>query len=160
MSTFTNAMRFVGDLDDDFYHDERQRDVWNEASAIGFQLFQWASLIGAAVLPWAAGSTGARVALGILLTLTVINCLTIAYSAARSVNLYTASKLNRVRGLVVAVLLAFGYFSALVTLQPETFSEASSWAGGVVGAIAGGGVVGILIWRMKRRNAKFENEEI
>ncbi|NIL76371.1 DUF2029 domain-containing protein [Rhodococcus sp. B10] len=160
MNAFVRTMRFVGDLDDEFYDDERQRDVWNEASAIGFQLFQWASLIGAAVLPWVSGSTGARVSLGILVTLTVINLLTVAYSAARRVNLYTAAKVNRVRGLVVAALLAFGYVSALVKLQPETFSDASSWAGGVVGAVAGGGLVGIVIWRMKRRNAKFENEEV
>ncbi|SNS62858.1 DUF2029 domain-containing protein [Rhodococcoides kyotonense] len=159
MSTFIKAMRFVGDLDDEFYDDERQRDVWNEASAIGFQLFQWASLISAAVLPWVAGTTGARVALGILLTLTVINVLAIGYAAARSVNLYTA-KVNRIRGVVVAIVLLVGYLGALLKLQPETFSEASSWAGGVVGAVLGGGLVGIAIWRVRRRNARFENEEI
>src|SRR5437868_6635333 len=41
MSAFERAMRAAGDLDDEFYLDERQRDVWNEAAAVGFQLFMW-----------------------------------------------------------------------------------------------------------------------
>lgn len=157
---FIKAMRFVGDLDDEFYDDERQRDVWNEASAIGFQLFAWASLISAAILPWAAGRTGAWIGLGILVVSTLINFATASYSAARGVNLYTASKLVRVRAIVVGVLVAVGYISVLVTLQPSVYSQASSWAGGLVGAIFGGGAVGAAIWYMRKRNARFENEEI
>lgn len=157
---FIKAMRFVGDLDDEFYDDERQRDVWNEASAIGFQLFAWTALISAAILPWVAGRTGAWVGLGILVVSTLINYATAGYSALRGVNLYTASKLIRVRAIVVGVLLATGYISVLVTLQPSVYSQASSWAGGVVGAILGGGAVGAAIWYMRKRNARFENEEI
>ncbi len=51
MAVFMKAARTIGDLDDEFYHDERQRDVWNEASAVGFQLAQWAALAGAAFCP-------------------------------------------------------------------------------------------------------------
>lgn len=160
MSTFTKAMRFVGDLDDEFYDDERQRDVWNEASAIGFQLFSWATVIAAAVLPWVAGVAGAWTAMGILIVSTLISFVTLAYSAARGVNLYTASKLGRIRGVVVGVLIAAGYISVLVKLQPELYAEVSTWAGGVVGALFGGAVAGASIWYMRRRNAKFENEEI
>ncbi|MDH6675822.1 hypothetical protein M2284_000010 [Rhodococcus sp. LBL1] len=39
MSVFVNAMRVVGGLDDEFYRGERQRDAWNEAAAVGYQLF-------------------------------------------------------------------------------------------------------------------------
>lgn len=59
MSAFITAMRVVGDLDDEFYRDENQRDVWNEASAVGYQLFLWVGLVAAAILPWAAGTVGA-----------------------------------------------------------------------------------------------------
>lgn len=159
MSTFIKAMRFVGDLDDEFYDDERQRDVWNEASAIGFQLFQWVGLISGAILPWVAGVTGAWISIGVLVALTAVNLLTIGYSAARSVNLYTAAKINRVRGVVVAVVLLIGYLGALIKLQPDAFSETGSWAGGLVGAIFGGGIVGLAIWWMRRRNARFERED-
>ncbi len=50
MSTMMKAMRFVGDLDDDFYKDERQRDVWNEASAVGLQSVFWAIFVSSAIL--------------------------------------------------------------------------------------------------------------
>lgn len=160
MSTFTKSMRFVGDLDDEFYHDERQRDVWNEASAIGFQLFLWCSLIAGAVLPWVAGVTGAWIALSILLVSTLISVLTLLYSNARGVNLYTAAKLGRVRGILAGLLFVLGYGAAMWTLNPDMFAESSTWAGGIVGALAGGALVGALIWFMRRRRDRFENEEI
>ncbi|WP_338886503.1 DUF2029 domain-containing protein [Rhodococcus sovatensis] len=157
---FIKAMRFVGDLDDEFYDDERQRDVWNESSAIGFQLFYWSILIAAAVLPWASGQTGAWIGLGLLVAATVVGCATMGYSAARGVNLYTAARMGRVRGIVVGLLVAVGAISVLVTLQPEVYSEPSTWVGGAVGGIVGGGAVGAAIWYMRRRNARFENEEV
>lgn len=160
MSAFIKTMRFVGDLDDEFYDDERQRDVWNEASAIGFQLFSWAAMIAAAVLAWTVGRTGAWIALGLLVALTSVTTLTIVYSWARGVNLYTASKIGRVRGFVVALVILVGYIGVLVKLQPNMFADASSWAGGVTGAVVGGGAVGLGIWYLRKRNARFEAEEI
>lgn len=160
MSTFIKTMRFIGDLDDEFYDDERQRDVWNEASAIGFQLFYWTAMVGAAVLPWIAGRYGAWTGLGLLVVTTLISFATLGYSAARGVNLYTASKIGRVRGIVVGVLIAVGYVSVLIRLQPDLYSESSTWAGAVVGAVVGGGVVALIIWQMRKRNARFENEEV
>ncbi|MDV6264226.1 DUF2029 domain-containing protein [Rhodococcoides yunnanense] len=160
MSAFTKAMRFVGDLDDEFYDDERQRDVWNEASAIGFQLFYWSALIGAAILAWTGSTAGAWFALGILVVATLISSATLAYSAARGVNLYTAAKLGRVRGVVAGAIMAAGFIGALVRLQPDVYSQVSSWAGAVVGAVAGGGVALLIIWQMRKRNARFEAGEI
>jgi O-antigen/teichoic acid export membrane protein len=160
MNAFIKALRFVGDLDDEFYDDERQRDVWNEASAVGFQLFSWIAAVGAAILPWVAGVTGAWIGLGILLTSTIISVVTIAYARSRDVNLYTASKVWRPRGFVVAALLLIGYVGVLVRLQPDLWAEASTWAGGVVGAVVGGGAVLLIIRRMRKRNARFEAEEI
>ena len=83
MSAFTRTTRFVGDLDDEFYDDERQRDVWNEASAVGFQMFYWAAILGAAILAWTANTTGVWIALGILVVATFVSYATLGYSAAR-----------------------------------------------------------------------------
>ncbi|MGA9873429.1 MAG: DUF2029 domain-containing protein [Rhodococcus sp. (in: high G+C Gram-positive bacteria)] len=160
MGAFVKTMRFVGDLDDEFYDDERQRDVWNEASAVGFQLFYWAALVAAAVLPWVAGVTGARIALGVLIVALVIGCATIGYSAVRGVNIYTAAKLGRVRGVVAAVLYGAGAVGVLVRLQPGVYAEAGSQVGGLVGGVVGLGTVGALIWLMRRRRDRFENEEL
>ncbi|MDJ0395972.1 DUF2029 domain-containing protein [Rhodococcus sp. G-MC3] len=160
MNAFMKTLRFVGDLDDEFYDDERQRDVWNEASAIGFQLFLWTALIAAAVLPWVGGRTGAFVALGLLIALSAITTLTTGYSWARGVNLYTASKIGRMRGFVSALIILIGYFGVWVKLHPGLSTDVSSWAGGLVGGLLGGGAVAAGIWYLRRRNAKFENEEI
>jgi hypothetical protein len=160
MSTFLKAMRFVGDLDDEFYDDERQRDVWNEASAIGFQLLHWSALIGAAILAWAANTTGVWIALGILVVATFISYATLGYAAARGVNMYTATKLARVRGIVAGAITAAGCIGVLVRLQPDLYSQVSSWAGAGVGAMVGGGVIGLIVWQMRKRNARFEAEEI
>ncbi len=159
---FIKAMRFVGDLDDEFYDDERQRDVWNEASAIGFQLFSWTAMIFAAALPWTVGRTGAFIGLGILISFTVITTVTVGYSWARGVNLYTASKIGRVRGFVVVLLMLIGYIGILVKLQPELFTESDTLIGGLVGGLVGGGAVAVVVWYLRRRNARFEageNEE-
>ncbi|MGB2720320.1 MAG: DUF2029 domain-containing protein [Rhodococcus sp. (in: high G+C Gram-positive bacteria)] len=160
MSAFTKTMRFVGDLDDEFYDDERQRDVWNEASAVGFQLFYWAAIIGAAILAWAANTTGVWIALGTLVVATIISYATLGYSAARGVNMYTATKLARVRGIVAGAITAAGCIGVLVRLQPDLYSQASTWAGAIMGALAAGGVVALSIWQMRKRNARFEAEEI
>lgn len=160
MSAFTKTMRFVGDLDDEFYDDERQRDVWNEASAIGFQLFCWSALLGAATLAWTANTTGAWIALGILVVFTLISYATLGYSAARGVNMYTAAKAGRLRVLAFGVISAVGYLGVLVRLQSDVYSQVSSWAGAAVGAVAGGGLVVLAIWQMRKRNARFEAEEI
>jgi hypothetical protein len=46
----------VGDLDSPFYDEERERDVWNEASAVAFQLLVWASPLVAAAVLWIGGA--------------------------------------------------------------------------------------------------------
>ena len=87
MKVLMKAARVVGDLDDEFYADERQRDVWNEAAAIGFQLWLWSALVAAAILPWVAGTVGAWTAVGLLVAATVISLITQWYSRAHDVDL-------------------------------------------------------------------------
>ncbi|MFI8568414.1 hypothetical protein ACIGGF_17840 [Rhodococcus sp. NPDC078407] len=106
MSAFVRAARFVGDLDDEFYADELRRDIWNEASAVGFQSFLWIGSIAGAVLPFAAGVTGAWVALGVFLVLTSVSFVVLGYAKARGIDMYASQKLRRAR-LVFAGLLLF-----------------------------------------------------
>lgn len=160
MDAFTRTMRFVGDLDDEFYDDERQRDVWNEASAVGFQLFYWAALVSAAVLPWVAGEVGAVLACGVFAVSAVIGCATLLYSGVRGVNLYTASRMFRLRGVVAAAMILIGFVGVEHRLNPDLFAESSSWAGAITGGVVGGGTVVLMIWLMRRRRDRFENEEI
>jgi hypothetical protein len=56
-SVFVRLAAGVGDLGNPFYREERQRDVWNEASAVGMQLTLWAGWPPPP--PW-CGSVGRR----------------------------------------------------------------------------------------------------
>ena len=52
MSLCDRAAKVVGDLDHPFYEEERQRDVWNEASAVGFQTVLWGAMASACGMVW------------------------------------------------------------------------------------------------------------
>ncbi|MDQ3276230.1 MAG: hypothetical protein M3Q39_14700 [Actinomycetota bacterium] len=46
----------IGDFGNPFYAEERQRDVWNEASAFGLQLLLWLSMLTATISVWVFGA--------------------------------------------------------------------------------------------------------
>lgn len=139
MSAFVRAARFVGDLDDEFYADELQRDAWNEASAVGFQSLLWIGLIAGSVLPF-TGVTGAWVALGIYLALITVSFVVLAYSRARGIDMYTSQELRRVRIGLAAVLLVLSGGGAMIRLLAH-------YGGGDLGSLwIGGG---------RRRGARF-----
>lgn len=52
---FGRAAAVVADLDSPFYAEERQRDVWNEASAVGFQTMLWGGLVLSCAMVWVGG---------------------------------------------------------------------------------------------------------
>jgi hypothetical protein len=49
---FVRAAGMVGDLGSPYYREERQRDVWNEAAAVGLQVVLWLGLGAAAAMVW------------------------------------------------------------------------------------------------------------
>lgn len=67
-SPFVRVASIVGDFDSPFYDEERDRDVWNEASAIGFQILLWGVPLVAAASLWIVGSA-ALLPIGLLLAL-------------------------------------------------------------------------------------------
>ncbi|MDV8021695.1 hypothetical protein [Rhodococcus sp. IEGM 1330] len=162
MSAFVRAARFVGDLDDDFYADELQRDTWNEASAVGFQSLLWIGLASAAILPYAAGVTGAWIAIGIIVALIVVAYVVIGYARARGIDMYTVQELRRPRLAIALALYLLGAGGALVRLLAQG-SDASAWTwiglafGAAVGATAG--VVGVKWHQRRRRNAELAAEK-
>ncbi|MFM1723861.1 DUF2029 domain-containing protein [Rhodococcus sp. PAM 2766] len=151
MSVFVKAMRVTGGLDDEFYRDERQRDVWNEASAVGYQLFLWVGLVAAAVLPWAAGTTGAWIGLGLLLESVVITTCTLAFARHRRVDPRETGKLLTPRAVLALALYltgALGIIGRLLT--PSSDDPSATWAGVAVGMVVGGTAAAIGL-RAKRR---------
>ncbi|MBK5221936.1 MAG: hypothetical protein JJE52_03485 [Acidimicrobiia bacterium] len=45
---FMRTAARIGDLGSPLYDEERRRDVWNEASAVGFQIMLWSATTGTA----------------------------------------------------------------------------------------------------------------
>lgn len=160
MSAFVTAMRVVGDLDDEFYRDERQRDVWNEAAAVGFQLFLWAAFLAAAVLPWAAGTVGAWTALGVLVVAVGISAATLGFARHRDVDLHATATLSKPRLALALVLYAVGVVGIVARLMvPNSDSPVSTWWGIAVGAAVGAAAAAYAIAVARRRRARFEAEE-
>ena len=54
---FVRLAHVVGNFGNPFYAEERQRDVWNEASAFGFQLVLWCALVVSTGAVWVVGAT-------------------------------------------------------------------------------------------------------
>ncbi|OZC97342.1 hypothetical protein CH275_24640 [Rhodococcus sp. 06-235-1A] len=158
MSAFVRAARFVGDLDDEFYADELQRDIWNEASAVGFQSLLWIGLITGAVLPFAAGVTGAWVAIGVIVALLVVAYVVVGYARARGIDMYTVQELRRPRLAVGAVLYFLGFGGAGIRLLVHYGggSFGSVLFGAAIGVPLGlaAGVIGIRNRRRRVRNAE------
>lgn len=140
MSTFTKTMRFVGDLNDEFYDDERQRDVWNEASAVGFQLFIWASLLAGAVLPWVAGRTGSWIAIGVIIVYLSISFAVLAYSRSRGLDMHTSQKLARPRVALLLGLYLVGGAGAAMNLVFRDVGNGALLAS----SMAGGAAIGLM----------------
>ncbi|SDE20648.1 hypothetical protein [Rhodococcus tukisamuensis] len=160
MSAFERAMRSVGDLDDEFYLDERQRDVWNEAAAVGFQLFLWAALAAAAVLPWVAGRTGAWIGLGLLVAAAVISIATIEFARRRHVDLHATAFRVRPRLFLAGALYAVGVVGLIDRLVVAGAQDgASTWSGAAVGAAVGIAGAALVVRAKQRRQARFEAAE-
>lgn len=163
MSAFVRAARFVGDLDDEFYADELQRDAWNEASAVGFQSLLWIGLVSAAILPYVAGVTGAWIAIGIIVALLTVAYVVIGYARARGIDMYTVQELRRPRLMVGLVLYFLGFGGAGIRLLihygggsfgPVLFGAA---IGAPLGLVAG--AVGIKRRRRRRHDAELAAEK-
>lgn len=137
MSTMMKAMRFVGDLDDDFYKDERQRDVWNEASAVGFQFAYWITLIAAAILPWVAGRTGAWISLGLVIGWFVCSMVVLRYAQAHDVDVYASMKGLQPRSLMAGSVYLIALIGVVAQLVARPGDGISTWAGAGVGALVG-----------------------
>jgi positive regulator of sigma E activity len=162
MSAFVRAARFVGDLDDEFYADELQRDIWNEASAVGLQSLLWIGLIAGAILPYMAGVTGAWVALGIFLAIFASAYVVIGYARARGVDAHTIQEWRRPRAAVFLVLYLMGAGGTLVRLV-ATYLGGSTlmWVSMAVAAVVGAAAaaVGVNTKKRKQREAELAAEK-
>ncbi|HST82872.1 MAG TPA: hypothetical protein VLL08_14150 [Kineosporiaceae bacterium] len=129
--TFTRATSTVADFDSPFYAEERQRDVWNEASAVGFQSMLWGGLGLACAMTWIGGEPQVGWAMGLLALIAAASWLTVIHANRLGVTGRENVRLNRPRTYLFAAL----YLSTLVGMVVRSDVEVSpsSIAGLVVG---------------------------
>lgn len=85
-SLFMRTAARIGDLSSPFYDEERQRDVWNEASAVGFQLQLWLGMIVATAAVWLVGEPAAPYALALLVITSTSSIVAVTYSSRLGVD--------------------------------------------------------------------------
>ena len=146
-SPFVRAARFVGDFGNPFYEEERQRDVWNEACAFGFQLALGSALLFSTVCIWLVGQPALPfVQVGLGLT-GAISWSTIVYAQRLGVDVLQPQRLLRARMVPMAVLLV-----VLLAGMVRALGSTSSWswstaAGAVTGSVV---VVGAMALAQRR----------
>ena len=104
-SWFIRVASAVADFGSPFYAEERQRDVWNQASAFGFQTFVWSSLVLSSAMLWIVGGPAVGFALALLLMTGLVSALVIAYAHRLGIDPKDPSRMRRPRTVVVAMLV-------------------------------------------------------
>ena len=124
---FVRAAAVVGDLSNPFYREERQRDVWNEASAVGLQVVLWLSLAAATAMVWLGAAPALPYATTVLAVVGVAVAVTGLYAHRLGVRIDDPRGLLRLR-MLPYVGLVVAFFVGVVRVEPadgffEGFSQ-------------------------------------
>jgi hypothetical protein len=141
---FMRWAALVGDFGNPFYGEERQRDVWNEASALGLQLSLWLTLVLIAVMTWTG--TAMPFALALLGILGVTSLVTVTYAHRLGVDVYDGQRLLRAR--MVPYLAILAVIGAGLLRSPHV---TTSWRLGLVVGFLVGTVVAVAAATLGRR---------
>jgi hypothetical protein len=145
-SALLRAARVVGDFGNPFYEEERQRDVWNEASAFGLQLVLWLGLGGCAVAVWTGGRGSLPYVVGALVVLGVASAGAVVYALALGVEPTSGVRVLRPRMVPYLVLVAL-VAAGLV----HTGGSSTSFGRGLLVGAGCGTVVLAVAGRVRRR---------
>ena len=155
-SWFVRAAAFLGDLSNPFYREERQRDVWNEASAVALQVVLVLSLLAATAAVWIIGAAAVPYVYALLGIVGIASWIAILYARSLGVNADDPQRMWRPRMipyLAVLALLVAGLVHA--TLQDTSSDDDwSTIAGMVTGGLA---VVAGSLYARKRSRAREED---
>jgi hypothetical protein len=152
---FVTAAGMVGDLGNPYYREERQRDVWNEAAAVGLQVVLWLGLGTAAAMVWLGGATALPYAVAVLVVLGTASGVSILYARTLGVRVDDAGRLLRLRLVPYCVLLVLFLVGAMRAVPTSGFGAGLAW-----GAAAGGALT--VLWlvgsglRARRREQHHE----
>jgi hypothetical protein len=150
---FVRAAAVIGDLSNPFYAEERQRDVWNEASAVALQVLLWLNLVAATAAVWIVGADALPYVYALLVMIGIAGWIAILYSWSLGVHVEDRKWVPRRRKiavLVVGVVLAAGMLRAQTG---HVLADWSTLAGMVTGVAAVVVVFAAVSWYVRRRAA-------
>jgi hypothetical protein len=150
-SWFIRMAGVIGDLSNPFYGEERQRDVWNEASAVALQVLLCLNLLAATAAVWIVGADALPYVYALLAMIGIASWIAILYSWSLGVHVEERKRLSRRRlvpALVVAVLLAAGMLRAQTG---QVLADWSAVAGMITGMAAVLAVFTAASWYARRR---------
>ena len=153
---FVRAAAVIGDLSSPFYREERQRDVWNEASAVALQVLLWLNLLVATVVVWTVGADALPYVCGMLIMVGLAGWVAIIYAWSLGVDVQEKKWISRRRLLplsVVAVAWVIGKMRA--SGVGTSLDGADDWST-IAGMLTGAGVV-LLIAAVAARFARRRN---
>ncbi|MDN5915769.1 MAG: hypothetical protein L0I76_11775 [Pseudonocardia sp.] len=149
---FVRAAGAVGDLSNPFYREERRRDVWNEASAVGFQLMLGLGLAAAAAMVWIGGPPARPYMMVMIGVVGVPSLVCMVYAERLGVRATEGMRMPRWRMVPYLVLVVVMVAGMAVRGTDEEFSASTLW-----GAVTGAGIVlGLIAWmnfRARRRES-------
>jgi hypothetical protein len=150
---FEAVAGLIGDLGHPFYEEERQRDVWNEASAVGLQLTLWLGFAVATAMVWLGGAPALPYAATVVVVLGVAGGVTVLYASRLGVRLDDPRGILRLRLIPYAGLL-LAYFVGVMRAAPSDGFFGGFVEGMVLGsALAVAWLVGGAL-RARRREAR------
>jgi hypothetical protein len=148
---FVRAAAVIGDLSNPFYAEERQRDVWNEASAVALQVLLCLNLLAATAAVWIVGADALPYVYALLAMIGIASWIAILYSWSLGVHVEDKKWISRRRKLpvlVIAVVLAAGM------LHAQTGHLLADWSS-IAGMVTGAATVLVLFaavsWYARRR---------
>jgi hypothetical protein len=115
---FMRAAAVIGDLSNLFYQEERQRDVWNEASAVALQVLLWLSWLAATAAVWIIGAPALPYAWALLAMIGIAGWVAILYARSLDVDA-TDSQWIRWPRLIPYLALWGLLVTGLVQATPE-----------------------------------------
>src|SRR3954451_20894233 len=158
-SWFVRAAAAIGDLSNPFYGEERQRDVWNKASAVALQVRIWLHLIAATTVVWIVGADAMPYVCGLIGLMGVAGWVAILYSWSLGVHVETSTRKSRRRMvplLAVVVVLVAGMVRAEAgAVSVDGWSTVAGLLTGAAVAI----VVLVAVSRFARARARRDEQD-
>ncbi|WP_432498030.1 hypothetical protein [Kineococcus auxinigenes] len=134
---FMRLAEGIGDLASPFYREERQRDVWNEASAVGLQVALWLGTAAATAMVWIGGRTALPYALTTFAVTGTASWFALAYATRLGVRA-DDPRWFQARRLMPYTVLVLAFLAGLVHAAP-----AGAFGSGFAIGAAGGGVLAL-----------------